>query len=175
MCAPKKGMNFFMNIKNLVRFILIILIICNCIVIFNFSSEKSGKSDETSGRVVNAIVEINPRTRKMSVTEKQKEKEKITKPIRKTAHFTVYTSLGVWLSLLWSTFNIKSTNKILISLLCAFIYACSDEIHQLFVPGRSGQFTDVLIDSSGALFGILIVIGISVLIKKYKLKKLNKV
>jgi len=37
-----------------------------------------------------------------------------------------------------------------------FLYACSDEIHQLFVPGRSGKFTDVLIDSAGALLAVLL-------------------
>ena len=37
-----------------------------------------------------------------------------------------------------------------------FLYACSDEIHQLFVPGRSGMFTDVLIDTGGAVTGMLV-------------------
>ena len=38
------------------------------------------------------------------------------------------------------------------------IYAMSDEFHQLFVPGRTCKLTDVLIDSSGSLLGICIVI-----------------
>ena len=36
-----------------------------------------------------------------------------------------------------------------------FLYACSDEVHQLFVPGRSGNIIDVGIDSIGSYFGIL--------------------
>ena len=39
------------------------------------------------------------------------------------------------------------------SLVIVFGYACSDEFHQLFVEGRSGQFKDVLIDTSGGVFG----------------------
>ena len=38
-----------------------------------------------------------------------------------------------------------------------FLYACTDELHQLFSSGRSGQFDDVLLDSIGALLGILLL------------------
>ena len=38
-----------------------------------------------------------------------------------------------------------------------FIYACSDEFHQAFVPGRVGQFSDVLIDMIGVLVGVISV------------------
>jgi VanZ family protein len=37
-----------------------------------------------------------------------------------------------------------------------FLYACSDEFHQLFVPGRAGRFTDVLIDCTVA--GLITII-----------------
>ena len=38
-----------------------------------------------------------------------------------------------------------------------FLYACSDEFHQAFVPGRVGQFSDVLIDMIGVLLGVISV------------------
>ena len=41
------------------------------------------------------------------------------------------------------------------SLIC-YGYACFDEFHQLFVNGRTGQFSDCLIDTSGAILGILL-------------------
>lgn len=37
-----------------------------------------------------------------------------------------------------------------------FLYACSDELHQYFVPGRSCQFKDVLIDTFGVITGIML-------------------
>ena len=40
--------------------------------------------------------------------------------------------------------------------LFCFSYAVSDEFHQTFVIGRDGNFMDVLIDSGGVLFGIII-------------------
>ena len=43
-----------------------------------------------------------------------------------------------------------------ISLLISMLYACTDEFHQHFVPGRSCEVRDVLIDTAGALIGILV-------------------
>ena len=42
------------------------------------------------------------------------------------------------------------------SILFSFLYACTDELHQIFVPGRSAQFRDILIDTLGASFGATI-------------------
>ena len=38
-----------------------------------------------------------------------------------------------------------------------FLYACTDEFHQLFVPGRAGRFTDVLIDTTGGIIMLLFI------------------
>lgn len=43
-----------------------------------------------------------------------------------------------------------------LSILICMLYACSDEIHQLFVSGRSGKVLDVCIDTFGSLMGIFI-------------------
>ena len=118
--------------KKIIRYILMILIILNCILIFNFSSEKSEKSDITSGRVINTIIEINPKLKNLSEKEKDEIREHIVVPVRKTAHFTVYTSLGMLLYLCARTFDGPNKRKMLISLELAFLYACTDEIHQLF-------------------------------------------
>ena len=155
-----------MNKKVVARIILIILIILNCIFIFKFSSEKSEKSDVRSGRVIQAIVELNPKTKNLSDEEKEKIKEDIVMPVRKTAHFTIYMNLGMLLFLCSKTFNAEDKKNVLGSLTFAFLYACTDEIHQMFVSGRSGEFRDVCIDSCGALFGILIVFFLWKIVKK---------
>lgn len=77
--------------------------------------------------------------------------------VRKTAHFTEYAILG---SLFF--INLRNTPKdlierpLVISILFSFLYACTDELHQIFVPGRSAQFRDILIDTLGASFGATI-------------------
>ena len=159
------------KMKKIVRYITIILIIINCVAIYNFSSEKSEQSNKTSGNLINVIIEINPKTKNLNIQEKEEIKEKLTKPIRKLAHFTIYASLGTWLYLCAGTFKGDNKKKMLISLILAFIYACTDEFHQLFIPGRSGQFTDICVDTCGALLGILLISCISKWVKNIKIKK----
>ena len=148
---------FKLDKKFITRAILIVLIIINCVVIFNFSADQSEESNEKSGKVVEAIVENSPKTKNLSKKEKEKKKEEIVTPVRKTAHFSVYTCLGALIYSLCRTFEGKNWKKVLISIGLAFLYACSDEVHQVFVSGRSGEIRDVCIDSLGAGFGVCIV------------------
>ena len=70
--------------------------------------------------------------------------------IRKLAHFIEYFILGI----LVINFITRYDKKIIIAILLCIIYATSDEIHQIFVPGRSCQITDIMIDSLGSIMGI---------------------
>ena len=54
----------------------------------------------------------------------------------------------------------------ILSFLFSVIYALSDEFHLTFVPGRDGNIVDVLIDSSGAVVGILVSCIVYFLIMK---------
>mgnify|MGYP000059507674 CR=1 FL=1 len=58
------------------------------------------------------------------------------------------------------TFEMRQKVHYIAALGFAFCYASTDEFHQLFVPGRSGQVRDVLIDSCGAAIGVLIAWGL---------------
>ncbi len=69
--------------------------------------------------------------------------------IRKCAHFIEYAILGVF-----AGFAFKKEYFIKIALLCILVASC-DETIQLFVEGRSGQVSDVLLDSIGSLTGII--------------------
>lgn len=71
--------------------------------------------------------------------------------IRKLAHFTEYGIL--FLFLLWPLSRIRPWPRSgLYAVLGVFCYACTDELHQTFIPKRVGQFSDVLIDTAGAVF-----------------------
>ena len=72
---------------------------------------------------------------------------------------------------LMSTYEIKNKLRVLVSFIIGVVYASSDEIHQLFVPGREGAVRDVLIDSTGVITGICIVIIILKIIKGIKSSK----
>lgn len=75
--------------------------------------------------------------------------------IRKSAHFWIYAALGgVWF-LFFHSLALPSRQKWILAIAFAAGYAAIDELHQHFVPGRSGELQDVLLDSAGALLGIL--------------------
>ena len=73
--------------------------------------------------------------------------------VRKVAHMTEYAVLSALLSLLLRTYGHPLWRHCLLGFLGAAAYAATDELHQLFVPGRSGQLLDVGIDSIGAFTG----------------------
>ena len=81
--------------------------------------------------------------------------EKVSFIVRKCAHVSEFFILGILVINLVSKYNVK--HIYLISFIICVLYASSDEFHQLFVPGRSGQVTDVLIDLIGVVLGLLLV------------------
>ncbi len=71
--------------------------------------------------------------------------------LKKLGHMTGYALLSLSLIRGLGKWNRR---EILLALLFCFLYAITDEFHQRFVPGRSGRFLDVLIDTSGALLAL---------------------
>lgn len=85
--------------------------------------------------------------------------------IRKTAHFSAYAILGALLTLALK----KHKRAALYAFLIGFTYACSDELHQAFIPGRGSMVSDVILDSMGALLGISII-SVVIKIREKKMK-----
>ena len=143
--------------------IKIILVILWMTIIFCFSNQKADDSSKLSDglivKVANIFVDKN-----LSTKDKEIILEKYTTIVRKTAHFTIYLILGILVISLLLEYNIK--HIILVSLITCLIYSISDEVHQLFIEGRSGEVRDVLIDTTGSLVGIGAYYFIS---KKYKI------
>lgn len=75
--------------------------------------------------------------------------------VRKLAHLTEFTILG---SLLYTILRRYITYGTVIKTIgLGMFIACLDEFIQLFSPGRSSQFSDILIDTVGVITGILVV------------------
>ena len=74
--------------------------------------------------------------------------------LRKLAHFTEFASLGMILAWIMGMLS----KPIPLALACGFAAACIDETIQMFVPDRGPAFTDVLIDTSGVLTGLLLLL-----------------
>lgn len=75
--------------------------------------------------------------------------------VRKAAHFTEYFILYLLLYRAISTKKNLDIKVFIKVILIVFLYACSDEFHQAFVPGRGPAFRDVLIDTCGGLTAFL--------------------
>lgn len=75
--------------------------------------------------------------------------------LRKGAHFFAYLVLGILMINGLSSSDIYGFKGIGLAILICILYAISDEVHQLFNPGRGGQVSDVILDSAGAIIGIL--------------------
>lgn len=132
----------------------LILVILWMIIIFIFSHQKADDSSKLSDGIILKTVRIIEK-----ITDKEYSDEEMlnnfVKPVRKLAHFTIYLILGILVYLYVKELNISKI--FIISLLVCILYALSDEIHQLFIIGRSGRILDVFIDSLGSLLGIFIM------------------
>lgn len=92
--------------------------------------------------------------------------EAFNEALRTAAHFGIYHILGVLLlPAVWLRWR---KDAILTTLAIGILYAVSDELHQLFVPGRGAQLTDVLVDATGALTGALLAYWILILAMRRK-------
>lgn len=147
------------------RLIFAIIIVINCVTIFSFSAQNAEKSKKTSSvvveRVVDSIVNINKNIKKESIIEN------VTFYVRKTAHFSIYTSLGIWLMCEANTFEISKKRRLLICVMFGALYALSDEFHQGFVSGRSPEIRDVFIDTCGVLCGCIIALIIVKVVDRF--------
>lgn len=139
--------------RKIYKGISITLVIIWLLIVYFLSAEPSSVSSNTSGKFVNIILKIIYGTSNVN----QVRIDIITFIIRKLAHFTLYTLGGILIFNLVMCYNINSNRK---KVMCAWfvgtIFAGLDEFHQYFVPGRSAELRDVLIDSLGICVGIIL-------------------
>lgn len=156
-----------MNLK-IQRIIFAILTIATFVTIFIFSNQNGDKSGSTSRGFTRKIIEILQIDKNLNESEKEELIENSQFIIRKLAHFTIYTIAGINIYGFANTYNIKKKNKVLGALIVGFIYAISDEIHQMFTGDRTPAVRDIIIDSCGVLFGIFIFLILNKIIKVIK-------
>ncbi len=125
-------------------------------VIFYLSNQPAQESNMLSDSVIEQIYSLNGLLVPVLI-------------IRKAAHMCEYALLSFLFSN--SFYLLKKKKWQIISFILTFLYACSDEIHQLFIPGRAGMIIDVLIDSSGALLGLAAYFILIKIIIKVRSKK----
>lgn len=164
--------------KNSKKALSCFLLITWLLIIFLFSNTLGDKSDEQSKLIVEQIVKA-PSSEKNDIEETNKNSNNIEEKanlnieylnyiVRKVAHMGEYFILALLvLNVIYQFKNDRKISDYIICVSFCFVYAITDEVHQLFVAGRTGQFSDVLIDTLGASIACFVIM----LIKWIKLRK----
>ena len=158
-----------------VRRLLFAAVLALMMNIFILSSQDADLSTKTSGSFIEKIAVVFVADfNEMTALQQGQIVASMQTFVRKAAHFGVYGLLGCLLAGATLTYKkMKFLKRLLAAGTVCILYAVSDEIHQLFVPGRSCQFKDMMIDSLGALLGILAVLitDAAVICRVHKKKK----
>ena len=172
--------------RKVLRILLPVMTIAWMCLIFRMSALPADDSAELSlsvGEMIGRL--LNPDFDSWPEEEQAAWARRIDHPVRKLAHGAEYIILGILLTLnvqiyaqedgrflqkRFSDGSGKPGRKALllsgaVIWMTGTLYACTDEWHQLYVPGRSCQFSDILIDSGGVLAGVLLA-GLGAEIRK---------
>lgn len=135
-----------------------LLLIAVMVTIFILSHQNGSESTETSGFV----------TKLLSFVFGDNIPEAI---VRTFGHFSEFTALG-FLSLN-CIYAFKTEKKPILSASLSWLYAWTDEFHQIFVDGRAFQISDLLVDLCGIITGTTFIYLIILINEKVKKKSRN--
>lgn len=120
------------------------------VVIFVLSHQSASISSGQSGVFVEQLHYIAPSI----------DQQLLTFLVRKGAHIFAYFVLGILMfNALWRVdlSKFRFNRPAMLSIIVCALYATSDEFHQLFISGRSGEIRDIIIDSCAATVGVFII------------------
>ncbi|RXZ83402.1 VanZ family protein [Paenibacillaceae bacterium] len=141
---------------NYIRIIAWAAVICWMFLIFYMSAQPGHQSDQLSKGFAATIL----RAVEKIFSQTDIDMSKFNYFIRKNAHFFSYLLLGMLAA--YAVRKVSSHSfwrRAVYALGLCVLFAISDELHQLYVPGRSARVFDVMIDSAGATVGIALTMA----------------
>ena len=152
--------------KKLYRALLWMAVLALMAVIFAFSAQPGEVSDEMTTAAVLPLAELVASMQQGDTAATVTMLYNIIGTVvRKLAHVCEYALLGFLVYQLLQTYHLQ---KRWLPILLCVAYAVTDEVHQYFVPARSGRATDVLIDAIGVFCGVYATDVIRILRRKRK-------
>ncbi len=122
------------------------------VLIFSMSAQDGATSSQQSVQVAKIVARaVTPGFDSLPGPERENVIENYHHLTRKGAHVLEYAMLCLFLTLALN--NLEKWRAVSIAWGASTLYAVIDEFHQLSVPGRGAQLTDVLIDAGGAALG----------------------
>ena len=139
-------------------------------VIYMFSDTPAAASTQESVSVTEMLLNIVSRFISIDPSKKAVIIMTMEPHIRKIAHMAEFGILFLLLMIPMSLLIKELSSRICMAALLSFLYACSDEIHQLFVEGRAGKVSDVFIDMLGvfSVMFIYLIFAVPVLLIRRK-------
>ena len=164
------GLNYICEVVMVKKIILWIAVITLSLAIFDFSAKTATESAGMSSQIAEKVVDLVEKVVDIDDSQRESVLYTVHLLIRKGAHFLEFVLLSILVFFLAESYKLSRKVCFLIALGYCLVFAASDEFHQLFVNGRSGQISDVMLDFCGALFGACICY----LVVKISEKKKNK-
>lgn len=136
-------------------------------LIFFFSSQTAAVSSQTSSGITRKIAEL---LAVITQTDDVKSIQEVLHTIvRKAAHFTLFFILALSAAnTFFQLFGLEKGKLFIITVAFCLFYAITDEVHQMFVPGRAAMLNDIMIDLFGSFCGGGIFILLRYLYKRRK-------
>ncbi len=147
------------TVNNIYKVVSAIFLIAVMVTIFVLSHQDGTESSETSGFV----------TKMLSLVFGDNVPEAI---VRTFGHFSEFAALGFLSTNCFYAF--KEKRKPVLCSFLSWLYAWTDEIHQIFVDGRAFQISDLLVDLGGIICGTMLITVIILLTEKLKEKKRSR-
>lgn len=147
---------FIRNILKLFSFIPALLLMY---MIYNFSAQPGEISAQLSYKVSYEIVEVVDTTLHADMADWEIDLwvTRIHGLVRKLAHMTEYFALAITVAFPLYVYGVRGIWLVFLAGAICVGFACGDEYHQSFVEGRGPSKKDVLIDSFGVFWGIILV------------------
>lgn len=139
------------NMKKVISYILLISWIILIFILSNQTGEVSGsESSSILYNIFNVIFNIF----NLDTSNLSNFISIIHEPIRELMHALEYFILGILLINVLKYYNIK--NIVTVAIMMCLIYSITDELHQLFISGRTLQYFDLLMDNIGSILGVIL-------------------
>lgn len=158
------------------RYLAGILAVVWMCVIFAFSAQSKEESSVVSESLSYRMVSSTGHFFHWNLDDEQLREiaDTIEYFVRKTAHMAEFGILSVLIFIWLGLWEMGLFRRGAIAFFTTAFYGASDEFHQLFVPGRAGRVSDVMIDSSGALVGVILFMLLGKLVQLLRRRKSRK-
>lgn len=145
-------------------------------VIFAFSAQEKEESGEVSASFTYHMVSSTRTFFHLDLSDERVKEiaDAIEGFVRKAAHMVEYGALSVLLYIWIGQWEMSFLRRAGTAVGATAVYAATDEIHQYFVPGRAGRFSDVCIDSAGALAGVVVFALLVRIVKHMRARRLKR-